>query len=56
VAIIDFKPDAPTGPPPHTRIAAERVRAEMERAGYRLAEDHAFLPNQYFLVFAPTAR
>lgn len=53
VAIIDFKLDSPTGPPPKHRIAPETVVSEMERAGYRLAEEHGFLPNQYFLVFAP---
>jgi cyclopropane fatty-acyl-phospholipid synthase-like methyltransferase len=53
VAIIDFKPDSPTGPPPEARIPPERVAAEMAQAGYRLAERHEFLPNQYFLVFAP---
>lgn len=23
----------------------------LKRAGYALAEEHAFLPNQYFLIF-----
>jgi SAM-dependent methyltransferase len=53
VAIVDFRLDSPTGPPPAARIAPETVKAEMERAGYRLAEEHGFLPNQYFLVFVP---
>jgi cyclopropane fatty-acyl-phospholipid synthase-like methyltransferase len=53
VAIIDFRLDSPTGPPAEHRVAPERVAAEMARAGYRLAERHDFLPNQYFLVFAP---
>ncbi len=53
VAVIDFRPDSPVGPPPHHRIAHEQVTREMERAGYRLAAEHGFLPNQYFLVFAP---
>jgi cyclopropane fatty-acyl-phospholipid synthase-like methyltransferase len=52
VAIIDFRPDAPTGPPREHRIAPEQVISEMERAGYRLAERHEFLPNQCFLVFS----
>jgi hypothetical protein len=25
----------------------------LQRAGYALGEEHAFLPNQYFLVFQP---
>lgn len=53
VAIIDFRPDSPSGPPRAQRIDPAKVRAEMERAGYRLAGEHAFLPYQYFLVFAP---
>lgn len=53
VAIIDFKLDSPTGPPAKHRIAPEQVKAEMERAGYRLQEEPGFLPYQYFLVFTP---
>lgn len=53
VAIVDFKLDSPTGPPVQHRIPPEQVKAEMERAGYRLAERPDFLPYQYFLVFAP---
>ncbi|HEV8095427.1 MAG TPA: class I SAM-dependent methyltransferase [Burkholderiales bacterium] len=53
VAIIDFRLDSPTGPPPKHRIPPEQVKAEMERAGYRLQEEPGFLPHQYFLVFAP---
>jgi SAM-dependent methyltransferase len=51
LAIIDFRPDAPEGPPKAARIAAERVIAELQGAGYALAREHRFLPNQYFLVF-----
>jgi predicted methyltransferase len=54
VAIIDFRMDSPVGPPQSARMAPNRVKAEMKRAGYALAEEHAFLPNQYFLVFQPT--
>lgn len=53
VAIVDFKLDSPTGPPVKHRIPPDQVKAEMERAGYRLAEQPGFLPYQYFLVFAP---
>ena len=53
VVVIDFRLESPSGPPPEHRIAPGRVITEMERAGYRLAERHEFLPNQYFLVFAP---
>lgn len=55
VAVIDFRMDAPAGPPKSARIASDRVKAEMKSAGYALAEEHAFLPNQYFLVFTAAA-
>lgn len=53
IAIIDFRPDSPTGPPKAARIAADRVKAELSSAGYALVHEHDFLPNQYFLVFEP---
>jgi predicted methyltransferase len=53
LAIIDFRMDSPEGPPKSARIEPDRVKAEMKRAGYALAQEHAFLPNQYFLVFQP---
>jgi SAM-dependent methyltransferase len=53
VAIIDFRMDSPDGPPKSARIAPERVKDEFKRAGYTLSQEHAFLPNQYFLVFQP---
>lgn len=51
VAIIDFRLDSPEGPPIAARIAPERVKAEMAKAGYVLVAEHGFLPRQYFLVF-----
>jgi len=53
VAVIDFRMDSPVGPPQRARIAPERVKDELKRAGYALTQEHAFLPNQYFLVFRP---
>ena len=53
VAIIDFHLDSPVGPPRRARMPPEQVKAEMKRAGYTLVQEHAFLPNQYFLVFEP---
>jgi SAM-dependent methyltransferase len=53
IAIVDFTKESPVGPPPASRIAASEVKAEMKTAGYELATEHAFLPNQYFLVFKP---
>lgn len=51
VAIIDFTLESPVGPPRASRIARAQVAEEMQRAGYTLAAEHAFLPHQYFLVF-----
>jgi predicted methyltransferase len=51
LAVIDFRMDSPEGPPKSARIAPERVKAELKQAGYALAQEHTFLPNQYFLVF-----
>jgi cyclopropane fatty-acyl-phospholipid synthase-like methyltransferase len=56
VAIIDFRMDSPEGPPKAARIAPDRVKAEMKRAGYDVAQEHSFLPRQYFLVFQPVKR
>lgn len=56
LAIIDFRMDAPEGPSPKMRIAPQRVQKELTDAGYRLAQELAFLPNQYFLIFEPAAR
>ena len=51
VAVIDFRLDSPSGPPQSARVAPERVKAELAGAGYVLAEEHGFLPRQYFIVF-----
>lgn len=53
LVIIDFTPQSPVGPSVRARILAGRVKQELESAGYRLLEEHEFLPNQYFLVFRP---
>ena len=51
VAIIDFRMDSPEGPPKAARLTPQAVEQEMKAAGYRLVEQHDFLPRQYFLVF-----
>lgn len=53
IAIIDFRLDSADGPPKDARIAPERVIGELKGAGYALATQYRFLPNQYFLVFTP---
>lgn len=55
VAVIDFRLDSPEGPPKAARIAPEQVKAELEKAGYALDQEHAFLPRQYFLIFRPAS-
>ena len=51
VAIIDFKPHSPVGPPKEFRFPPEQFKSEMGQAGYALEVEHAFLPRQYFFVF-----
>jgi ubiquinone/menaquinone biosynthesis C-methylase UbiE len=51
VAIVDFRKDAPDGPPPEFRFEAAQIVDEMAKAGYRLDTQHKFLPRQHFLVF-----
>ncbi len=51
LAVIDFKPDSPEGPPPAARLAPEKVKEELDRAGFLFSREHDFLPNQYFLIF-----
>ena len=53
LAVIDFKLDSPRGPPQSSRVDPGRVKAELARAGYALTAEHAFLPDQYFLLFSP---
>jgi cyclopropane fatty-acyl-phospholipid synthase-like methyltransferase len=51
LAIIDFKPESPEGPPKEFRFPPEKFKAELANAGYSLAEQHDFLPRQHFLIF-----
>jgi predicted methyltransferase len=53
VAIVDYRKDAPSGPPPEFRFEVAQIVAEMQQAGYRLDAQHDFLPQQHFLVFRP---
>ncbi len=59
IVIIDFQKKAmAVGPPAEMRMSREEVVNEFEQNGFRLAEEHTFLPYQYFVVFtaAPAAR
>jgi cyclopropane fatty-acyl-phospholipid synthase-like methyltransferase len=51
LAIIDFKPDSPEGPPKEFRFPPEKFKAELAKAGYILSEQLDFLPRQQFLIF-----
>jgi len=56
VAIIDFKPDSPEGPPKEFRFSPAKFKSEMSKAGYKLAAQYDFLPRQNFLVFERAGR
>lgn len=51
LAIVDFRKDAPSGPPPEFRFTPEQISAELAQAGFALAEQHDFLPRQLFLLY-----
>lgn len=51
VAVIDFRADSAEGPPKGERLSPDQVKAEFKQAGYGIAAEHGFLPQQYFLVF-----
>jgi len=53
IALIDFYPNAPYGPPHSHRISEKEAREEFQLAGYKLLKKHNFLPYQYFLEFIP---
>ena len=56
IAIIDFYHDERSGPigfPRRHLVSRERVVDELTEAGYRLINEHTFLPRQYFLEFTP---
>jgi len=52
VVMIDFqKRELPVGPRLSMKIAREDLIRQLEQNGFRLAQEHTFLPYQYFLVF-----
>ena len=51
VAIVDFRKDAPQGPPVDFRFTPNQISAELAQAGFRLQGSHDFLPKQVFLVY-----
>jgi len=53
LAIVDFRKDAPSGPPAEFRFTADQISAELGQAGFSLATQHGFLPRQMFLLYRP---
>jgi ubiquinone/menaquinone biosynthesis C-methylase UbiE len=51
LAIIDFRKDAPQGPPVEFRFTPDQIGAELAQAGFQLQTSHDFLPQQVFLVY-----
>jgi cyclopropane fatty-acyl-phospholipid synthase-like methyltransferase len=51
IAIVDFRKDAPDGPPVHFRFTPQQIQDEMKQAGFQLDASHDFLPRQHFLIF-----
>jgi ubiquinone/menaquinone biosynthesis C-methylase UbiE len=53
VVIIDYKMRAQVvGPQPEKRVQKREVIKQFESNGFKLAGEHDFLPNQYFLIFS----
>ena len=53
IVMIDFqKKELPVGPPVGMKIAREELLRQMESNGFRLVQEHTFLPYQYFLIFS----
>jgi predicted methyltransferase len=50
LAIVDWKKGAPMGPHREHRFTAAQIKSELEKAGFELAAQHEFLPNQEFLI------
>jgi len=56
LAIIDWKKDAPFGPPPSIRVTNDTIRAHMSSGGFSNIKEHNDLKFHYFLVGEKKAR
>jgi ubiquinone/menaquinone biosynthesis C-methylase UbiE len=56
LVIVDFRKDAPSGPPVEFRFMPDQITSELSRAGFTLAAQHDFLPRQHLLVYRETIR
>ena len=58
LVVIDYRPkpmpERPWGPPPEQQFPKEQLDREMAAAGFRVAETHDFLPEQFFVVYRPS--
>ena len=53
LAIIDWLPGGPMGPPAQFRFSPESIVEQLGKAGWKKIAAHTFLPNQSFTVFQP---
>lgn len=53
LAIIDWLPGGPMGPPEVFRFSPEKIAAELSKAGWKKTGQHTFLPNQSFTLYQP---
>ena len=51
MAIVDFRKDAPQGPPVEFRLPPGQLTGELRQAGFELDATHDFLPQQLFLIY-----
>jgi len=51
LAIIDFRKDAPSGPPVEFRFTPDQISTELAAAGFSRLTSYDFLPRQIFLVY-----
>ncbi len=55
VWLLDFKHDAPHGPPVAHRLPPQQVASELTAAGFTVRLDEHLLPHQYIVVGSPAA-
>ena len=51
LAIIDWLPGGPMGPPAAFRFSPEKIAEEVGAAGWKKIGQHTFLPNQSFTIY-----
>jgi SAM-dependent methyltransferase len=56
LVIVDFRKDAPSGPPVEFRFTPAQITSELNQAGFSLTAQHDFLPRQHLLIYRETNR